>query len=286
MARLIAALLLLLSLTPAALANWEHKPTRPHTNRILIVVDVSGSMKKKRFDRAYSQVMSLVRGPVDDAQIGILAFDGGTYRWSGLLELHCPPCLGRSCKMDSSCKHPPCTRKTKRCVPDNYASIPNKLDHVLDALFSTVRQGGSTNVLDAMYKAMHEPRKDLTIVLISDGDFHGSTSEAELLTFVGDWQKWRKTRHALFCKNGKLPETARGHCKGCLGEATIMTFNVSRSPSLLMSELGKLYGGGAWRFKYDPKAPKDKNDSLFPWDPDARVSPMPFPLPPLPLPPK
>ena len=125
------------------------QPQERLTKRILFVVDVSGSMRGDKFTKACEAVLRITEQPVDEVQIGVLAFNEVPSRWRGIPE-----------------EHP------TRPVPVHWAALPSA--HAVEsasAFLAETGAGGDTLVIPALQAALGEPRDQLSIVLVSDGIF-------------------------------------------------------------------------------------------------------------------
>lgn len=146
----------------------EHgMPTRL-TNRVLFIHDCSGSMGENDLTNAINFVRGVMKQPLDEFEIGIIAFDENTYRWPGIPEpKQTPP------------------------VPPNWAALPSAtaVDKVTQWL-RTRDDEGSTKLVPALQLALQENRDKLSIVVISDGDFY-TESTREIVAAIQKGQKWR-----------------------------------------------------------------------------------------------
>lgn len=170
--------LVLFTLTPVV--ELEH----PITNHVLFVMDVSGSMTElptkkvfgvpipsagTPFDAAVDCMNQLLDSPSDDMRFGVIAFGSFTTRWDG----------------DS----------------DGWATLPSA-----DAMASANRwirdqtANGSTNVYSALHDAFTDPQEDLTIILVTDGEF----SDLCGTTAIAGWQGAR-SQPAVFVVVGVNP---------------------------------------------------------------------------------
>lgn len=126
------------------------------TNRIIFVVDTSGSMMRDDTAKAVEALVEVAGGPTDDLQVRLLTFD------------------------DVVREPEP---KGWRRLPDPVvlaglrASIPEKGD-------------GGTNVLPALRMALEDPEPKLSVVLVTDGVL-GCTDAEVLPGCVAGWQNAR-----------------------------------------------------------------------------------------------
>ncbi len=130
----------------------EVEPKARITRRVLLVVDRSGSMQGDPLSEALGAVTRFLHEPVDELQVGILAFSDGTTRWPGIPE-----------------------KRAARPVPEGWAAFPSKeaLERAQGWLADLPARGG-TNVAPALREALAEPRGELTVMLITDGKFPDS----------------------------------------------------------------------------------------------------------------
>lgn len=176
--RTIALLVLLCLAWPAYCKDKKPKPKPPKiprvfpeqivapdkgfrmSSRILFVVDVSGSMRDgKKLRQAIDSVLLIVGSGVDGFRVGAIAFTHGFSRWAGVPQ----------------CKHKPTQGHNKTCVPPGWAEIPTDYRAVL-AWLSTLAALGGTEPRHAFHQALQDPTRDLTVVLISDGEFDAQKS--------------------------------------------------------------------------------------------------------------
>jgi len=116
------------------------------TNRVLMVVDVSGSMGARDYADALYGVKLLSGGRTDDLRIACYAFDTLSYRWPGVKGKGVLPC---------------------------WAKFPSAIaqKNLLAWLGARSRDGGTSPEF-AMAAALKSPQKDLSIIFISDGVFN------------------------------------------------------------------------------------------------------------------
>ena len=148
-------------------------PEVPLSNRVLFLVDVSGSMSGFKFDRACSAVLEISSQPTDDMQFALLAFDDVTRRWPGFKD-----------------------EEGSEELPWGWATLPSEeaLERSTRWLSTQTPQGG-TRLIQALKSAMAEDRERLSIVLVSDGMFYQETTQ-EILDAVERCQQEREARGA------------------------------------------------------------------------------------------
>jgi hypothetical protein len=137
------------------------------TKRLLFLFDCSGSMNVTDLKIAIDFVKSVMMQPLDEFEIGVLAFDGDTYRWPGIPEpTTTPP------------------------IPKGWASLPsNPAVKKVASWLLKCSNDGNTLLIPALNKALKEKRSDLSIIIVSDGGFHDSLGG--ILDAIKNGQKWR-----------------------------------------------------------------------------------------------
>lgn len=151
--------------------NIEVDAQLPMTRRMLFVVDRSGSMHGDHFHRALNAVTALLEHPTDDLEVGVIAFNDATLRWPG--------------------KPEPDRAKP---VPPGWASLPSE-----EAITSANRwleelgAGGDTLIMPALRDALGEQRKELSIVLVTDGLF-GRERTSEIHALIAGLQQDREEK--------------------------------------------------------------------------------------------
>jgi len=136
------------------------------TKRVMLVIDVSGSMKSEnRIGRAIQVVKHVMAQPTDDLEVAVVTFSSKWERWQGMPE----PDAG-----------PP--------VPYGWARLPSA--KALDAAqhWVATRDSSGTEPNDALRTAIKEPRDEVSVVFITDGDFPGD----ECVEAFREGQKARK----------------------------------------------------------------------------------------------
>lgn len=172
----------------------------PISKHVMFVVDVSGSMDMERFRDAMASVHLILGAPVDDFEAAVIAFDGGAYRWPGP------------------------TEKQPRALW-GYFPGKNSFNQAVNWITS-FKRNGDTNPIPAFVQAMHEWVKDMTIVLVTDGEFHGVSGKA-LTEVVDIKQRWRD-------ENG-------------LGRATIMVWATGwGDKNVHLRQIAAAGRGGMW----------------------------------------
>lgn len=133
------------------------------TKRVLLVVDVSGSMIGK-LSTAVRAALRIAGSGVDELEVAAIAFSDETARWTGVVSDGCPP---------------------------RWAALPSE-EAIGELVWFLERRGtvGDTHVIPALREALAEPRGDLSVVLISDGIFQ-SESSPEILRAIDAAQSWR-----------------------------------------------------------------------------------------------
>lgn len=164
-----------------ALAPLQVVPSRVRLRkRLIFVVDVSGSMANgDRFAQAIGSVLLILGYKSDEQEIAAITFCGKTTRWPGK-----PECL----------PHKNGTPCVERCVPTGWAQMWPKTVKALVKWLQTRERSGVTEPAPALTSAILEPRSQLSVIFISDGEFN----EATVLKAVKKAQKKRR-------KNGYRP---------------------------------------------------------------------------------
>jgi hypothetical protein len=133
----------------------------PLNKNIFFIFDCSGSMNTNKIREAMNFLIAITTQPVDDMQFAVLAFDEpklssttkhGLYRWPGKPEPDLP--------------YP---------ILPGWAGLPSKIavDEVVVWIKETrSNTGGDTYVAPAIRNALIEDRNEMSIVIISDGEFH------------------------------------------------------------------------------------------------------------------
>lgn len=183
------------------------RPRARLTKRIVLVVDTSGSMQiGDRIARAVDVVLRVLTQPTDDLQVSIVAFSNTPSRWKGVAE---------------------------KGVPEGWARFPSvPAKRAALAWLRSFPADGLTCPGPALAAALSEPRRHVSVVLVSDGRF----DEAPVLKLLKAGQEWRRKRK--------------------LGRAPVMAYGVGEDArdQEAMRKLGKAGGGG---FLVEPKpAPK------------------------------
>ena len=181
------------------------EPTERLSKRILFVVDVSGSMQGDKFAAACQAVTQALQQPVDELEIAVLAFNDTTSRWKGV---------------------PEAAREGRHAVPEGWAALPSQ-EAVEQASAFLLEAGadGDTLVIPALEAALKEGRKELSIVLVTDGIFQRETGDEVLAAFEA----------------GQRRREERG-----LGPALLMVYGVGSEADVL-SRLGRAGKGGYLR---------------------------------------
>jgi len=148
-----------LSLSLALSLSLILPPDTPLTDRVLFLVDSSGSMHRGKLDRAIRGVMEIAAAPTDQLEIALYRFASDYSRWpgdgEGWAELPSATAVGDAC-----------------------------------AYAGAAGPSGGTCAIGPLVAALREPRDRLSIVLVSDGDF--SDFPPVLLQILGEGQRWRE----------------------------------------------------------------------------------------------
>lgn len=124
---------------------------------ILFVIDISGSMDSaNRFEKALQIAHDLMEVSTDLYYIGVIVFNDNHERWEGIPD-------------------------EENRVPPGWAAMPNGDNS--KAAREWVRSRGtsrSTNPATAFHAALAEPQPELTVVLITDGEFNHGINARDL----------------------------------------------------------------------------------------------------------
>lgn len=159
MTRLLPLLLLALALQLSAQELVETVPPEARlTNRILLVLDVSGSMAGPKLDRAIAAALQVARQGGDELEVAAVAFAGGCARW-------------------------PAPAQEGSDAPPLWVQCPDEqaLAHLLAWLRTPLLADSSTHLAPALERALAEPRDKLSIVIVSDGELHDAPKALEVL---------------------------------------------------------------------------------------------------------
>lgn len=149
-----AALLSLLLPLLLAAPREVVAPSERLTDRVLFVVDASGSMHGTEFGVALRAVRSIAGQPVDALEFGIIAFSDVPSRWPGLAA-------------------------DGEDLPAGWAACPSSeaVDRAEEWL-SEHGADGDTRAIPALRMALEEQRDRLSVVLVTDGGFYSETEAA------------------------------------------------------------------------------------------------------------
>jgi hypothetical protein len=154
--RLAAVVLFLLALAASSRAEDDLpalreivEPKAPLSKRIYLVLDTSGSMKPHMGD-VMKIVRAIVGQPLDEFEIAVGTFDNRPGRWPGVPEAD-----------------------AHRPVPPGWARLPSAdaLKLAETWLQHEAPKGGGTEPEVALKAALAEPRADLSIVYVTDGEY-------------------------------------------------------------------------------------------------------------------
>jgi len=122
------------------------EPTQRTTTKIVLVIDVSGSMEGERITNATAAALMILEQPADEYDISIIVFAQSMTRWPGYTE--------------------------EGDEPNGWAHFPSleALNSANEFIHSFAGSGG-TFPGPAIESAFQESVDPLTIVLITDGEF-------------------------------------------------------------------------------------------------------------------
>lgn len=182
----------------------------PLTSKLMFVVDRSGSMHGNHFNRALDAVKQVASQDFDDVEIAVIAFNDLAARWPGKPE-------------DGDQK-----------IPYGWAiPTPEAVEEAGDWL-AELGAGGDTLIIQTMILALQEPRKELSIILVTDGLF-GRERNDDILKAISDAQTWRE-------ENG-------------FGRAVILCYGLGNFAKPL-AEIGEVGCGGYLREEIPPDEPE------------------------------
>lgn len=190
----------------------EVEPTTPLNRRILFVFDKSGSMSVNDLKEAINFVSMIVNQPIDGFEISIVVFANGKARWPGIPD-------------------------PEHNVPPNWAALPSAvaMDNIVAWLNDLEISTSHTKVVPALIEAFAENRDELSVVVVSDGDF--DESKELILQTIRQGQQTRQERG--------------------LPSASIMTFCVENHPDDDLTEIGTLGQLGAFYISPPIEEPDD-----------------------------
>ena len=123
------------------------------TKRVILVLDVSGSMRaENRIGRAIQVLKHVMRQPVDDLEVAVITFSSNMERWVGVPEPKADP-----------------------PVPYGWARLPSATALRAAEMWVATRVSSGTEPNDALKAAIKEARDEVSIVFITDGDFAGDS---------------------------------------------------------------------------------------------------------------
>jgi hypothetical protein len=126
------------------------------TQRIVLVLDVSGSMKNENRIGRVLQVLKHVMGqPADDLEVAVITFSSGFDRWPGVPEPNAKP-----------------------PVPYGWARLPSADAMSSAQVWVATRANNGTNPEGALRAAITEAREKTSVVLVTDGEFPGPSCVA------------------------------------------------------------------------------------------------------------
>lgn len=123
------------------------------TQRIILVLDVSGSMRSEnRIGRVLQVVRHVMEQPADDLEVAVIAFSSWQERWPGVPEPEAKP-----------------------PVPFGWARLPSATALESARGWVATRRSGGTEPNDALKAAIMEAREKTSVVFVTDGDFDGDS---------------------------------------------------------------------------------------------------------------
>ena len=178
MKKLVLLLILSLSISTSAQNVPEKPPTyrteivtvveseRRFTKNFLMIVDKSGSMSGDDVTQAFSAFRMISQQPVDEMQLGVIAFGDNVERWQGIPE-----------------------PKAAKPVPRGWAAMPSQIAvrRAHKFLKDANINGAATKIMLALNLLKNETRKDaFDVIIISDGIFDNNASNSDHKS-VSEW---------------------------------------------------------------------------------------------------
>lgn len=151
--RVLVALLCLLALEQIV------APTRPLGNRVLFVLDCSGSMSGGSFRRAMAETRAIAGQPTDDLEVSVITFADQVESY-----------------------------------PGGWVKLPDAeaLEELHTWISGQLVPTGNTRVIPALERALRVQRRALTVVLVTDGMF--AEVDSAVLEAIKAAQAARKQR--------------------------------------------------------------------------------------------
>ena len=148
-----------LIITLAILVSVIPGKNRPSKN-MLFIVDKSGSMTGDRTGKALQQFVNIAAQPTDDGSMCLYQFAKFPVKWA-----------------------------------HGWKKVPSQ-DAITDAQKSLNTSpvgpyAGYTRIIPALVAALREPKKKMSVIIISDGEFEEEPED--IITALLKWQKWRVT---------------------------------------------------------------------------------------------
>lgn len=123
------------------------------TQRIILVLDVSGSMRNEnRIGRVLQVVRHVMEQPADDLEVAVITFSSWQERWPGIPEPEAKP-----------------------PVPFGWARLPSATALASAQTWVATRRTAGTEPNDALRAAITEAREKTSVVFVTDGDFDGAS---------------------------------------------------------------------------------------------------------------
>ncbi len=184
---------------------------RPPKN-MCFLIDKSGSMTTDKVSDALQEFVNIAGAPVDDGSICVYQFAKYAIKW----------------------KH-------------GWKPLPNKNYLDLAQLFlnnspKKHTYNGYTNIVPSLVAVLREPKKKMSVIIITDGDF--DEEDDEVIATIKKWQKWR-------VMNG-------------YGQAAIGCVGVGNSKSDALKAIAKL-GTGIGYYHVEKEKEKEKELVEGPW---------------------
>lgn len=126
-------------------------PKTQLSKRLLFLVDISGSMQTKdKIKSTIDFVKMICEQPIDEFEMAIIAFGDNSYKWEGF----------------------PCDKDDPKPCPAGWAKMPNaKALEAAQTWISAFKGNQSTNAILAFKEALAEKQSDVSVILVTDGDY-------------------------------------------------------------------------------------------------------------------
>lgn len=145
------------------------EPEVPVSKRVIFLIDTSASMDSDgKIAQAIAAVKDIIRQPIDEMDLAVIAFSDSASRWSGVPE---------------------------EGVSPGWAKLPSEeAVSAAQSWLDSVSADGGTIFTTPFELAFREPTRDLTIILVSDGRAYIPADIGPLIGSTCLWQEQRVQR--------------------------------------------------------------------------------------------